>query len=77
LELSKTAWQDIPDGETFRKRLTFAYSAERRSIQGGTGSSSVKAQIKEAEQCLKSGAQGKTKSKSKTKAKAGGKKKSR
>jgi argininosuccinate lyase len=79
LELSKTAWQDIPDGETFRKRLTFAYSAERRSIQGGTGSSSVKAQIKEAEQCLKTGTQGKTRSKtrSKMKAKAGGKKKSR
>ncbi len=53
LELSEEAWKDIPDGKAFRKRLTFAYSAERRSIRGGTGSASVTAQLREAELCLR------------------------
>jgi len=52
LELPEEDWADIPDGKAFRKRLTFAYSAERRNIQGGTGSDSVKAQLSRAARIL-------------------------
>ena len=52
LELPKSDWSDIPDGEAFRKRLTFQYSAERRNIQGGTGSRSVKTQLTKAKQLI-------------------------
>ena len=45
LELSDADWAEIPDGKAFRKKLTFAYSAERRNIQGGTGSASVRTQL--------------------------------
>jgi argininosuccinate lyase len=48
LELSDAAWKNIPGAKTLRKRLTFAASAERRKIQGGTGSQSVAAQLREA-----------------------------
>ncbi|HLP41044.1 MAG TPA: argininosuccinate lyase [Fibrobacteria bacterium] len=52
LDLPEEDWKDIPDGRAFRKRLTFAYSAERRNIQGGTGSASVKAQLAKARRIL-------------------------
>ncbi len=52
LELPEKDWAGIPDGKTFRNRLTFRFSAERRSIQGGTGSESVKAQLAMAKQIL-------------------------
>ena len=52
LELPESEWSDIPDGKAFRRKLTFAYSAERRNIQGGTGSASVKAQLTEAKRIL-------------------------
>lgn len=55
LDLPESDWAQIPDGQNFRKRLTFAYSAERRNIQGGTGSQSVKAQLSDAEKRLKVG----------------------
>lgn len=45
LELPAQDWAMVPDGEKFRKRLTFVYSAERRNIQGGTGSRSVAKQL--------------------------------
>ncbi len=45
LELSEQDWAVVPDGEKFRKQLTFVYSAERRNIQGGTGSRSVTKQL--------------------------------
>jgi argininosuccinate lyase len=52
LQLPEAEWADIPDGKAFRKKLTFAYSAERRNIQGGTGSDSVKAQLAAAKRIL-------------------------
>ncbi len=52
LELPEADWAVIPGGKTFRKRLTFRYSAERRSIQGGTGSASVKTQLAKAKRIL-------------------------
>ena len=52
LELPEADWADIPGGESFRKRLTFAYSAERRNIQGGTGSASVRAQLAKAKRII-------------------------
>ncbi len=52
LELPESEWSGIPDGKSFRKKLTFAYSAERRNIQGGTGSGSVKAQLANAGRIL-------------------------
>ncbi len=53
LELPEPAWKDIPDSARLRKKLTFAASAERRNIQGGTGSRSVAAQLAEAERLLR------------------------
>ena len=53
LELPESDWAGIPDGKAFRKKLTFAYSAERRNIQGGTGSKSVTAQLAQAKKILK------------------------
>ena len=53
LELPESAWATIPDGKAFRKRLTFAYSAERRNIAGGTGSKSVTSQLAQAKRLLK------------------------
>jgi argininosuccinate lyase len=52
LELPEADWEGIPAGKAFRKRLTFKYSAERRNIQGGTGSSSVKVQLAKAKRIL-------------------------
>ncbi len=52
LELSAADWKHIPEGEKFRKQLTFAYSAERRNIEGGTGSASVKRQFAQAKKIL-------------------------
>lgn len=52
LELPEADWREIPDGPAFRRRLTFAYSAERRNIQGGTGSKSVARQLALAEKIL-------------------------
>jgi argininosuccinate lyase len=52
LELPEADWQDIPGGKAFRRKLTMKYSAERRSIQGGTGSASVKAQLAKAKRIL-------------------------
>ena len=53
LDLPEKSWKDIPNAAVLRKKLTFAASAERRNIQGGTGSQSVAAQIKEAERLLR------------------------
>lgn len=53
LELSAESWKAVPDAAAVRKKLTFSFSVERRNIQGGTGSKSVAAQIKEAEKILK------------------------
>ncbi len=53
LDLPASEWDAIPDGKDFRKRLTFAYSAERRGIQGGTGSASVRGQLAKARRLLK------------------------
>jgi argininosuccinate lyase len=53
LDLPEEDWANIPDGKTFRKKLTFKYSAERRNIQGGTGSASVKIQLAQAKRILK------------------------
>jgi argininosuccinate lyase len=52
LDLPEADWEGIPGGKAFRKRLTFAYSAERRNIQGGTGSKSVARQLAQAEKIL-------------------------
>jgi argininosuccinate lyase len=52
LELPEADWAEIPDGKAFRKKLTFAYSAERRNIQGGTGGASVRAQLAKAKRIL-------------------------
>ena len=53
LALPEKYWKAVPDAAALRKKLTFAASAERRNIRGGTGSRSVAAQIKEAEKLLK------------------------
>jgi argininosuccinate lyase len=52
LDLPEADWDLIPDGKRFRKKLTFGYSAERRNIQGGTGSRSVNHQIQTARSLL-------------------------
>jgi argininosuccinate lyase len=52
LDLPEEEWKDIPDGKAFRRKLTFAYSAERRNIQGGTGSVSVRNQLTRAKRIL-------------------------
>ena len=52
MDLPDADWSAIPDGKAFRKRLTFAYSAERRNIQGGTGSASVRSQLAMAKRIL-------------------------
>jgi argininosuccinate lyase len=57
LDLPDADWMKIPNGLAFKKQLTFAYSAERRNIQGGTGSQSVKTQLADADKRLKSGLQ--------------------
>jgi len=59
LELPDADWKAIPEGLAFRKKLTFAYSAERRNIQGGTGSLSIQTQIREAELLLRGSTQSK------------------
>jgi argininosuccinate lyase len=53
LELPAESWKTVPDAAKVRKMLTYAFSVERRNIQGGTGSKSVAAQIREAEKILK------------------------
>lgn len=53
LELPDSDWAEIPDGKKFRKQLTFQYSAERRNIEGGTGSASVTSQLTKAKRLLK------------------------
>ncbi len=53
LDLGEKYWKDVPNAAALRKKLNFAASAERRNIQGGTGSQSVSVQIKEAEKLLK------------------------
>ncbi len=53
LDLPAASWKAIPNAAALRKKLTFAASAERRNIQGGTGSQSVSAQLKEAERLLR------------------------
>lgn len=53
LDLPAEDWAAIPDGARFRKKLTFAYSAERRNIQGGTGSHSVARQMSAASAWLR------------------------
>jgi argininosuccinate lyase len=52
LDLPESDWAEIPGGKAFRKQLTFAYSAERRNIQGGTGSLSVARQLSQAAKLL-------------------------
>ena len=52
LDLPEADWDGIPGGKAFRKQLTFRYSAERRGIQGGTGSGSVTAQLAKAKRLL-------------------------
>lgn len=53
LDLPAESWKAVPDAAKVKKMLTFAFSVERRNIQGGTGSKSVAAQIREAERILK------------------------
>jgi argininosuccinate lyase len=53
LDLPLSDWKAVPDAAAVKKMLTFAFSVERRNIQGGTGSKSVAAQIREAERILK------------------------
>jgi argininosuccinate lyase len=53
LDLPLSEWKGVPDAAAVKKMLTFAFSVERRNIQGGTGSRSVAAQIKEAERMMK------------------------
>jgi argininosuccinate lyase len=53
LELPAESWKAVPDAAKVRKLLTFEFSVERRNIQGGTGSKSVEAQIREAEKLLR------------------------
>jgi argininosuccinate lyase len=53
LDLPASSWKDVPDAAAVRKQLTYAFSVERRNIQGGTGSKSVAAQIKEAEKLMR------------------------
>ncbi len=53
LDLSEKSWKDIPGALRLRKELTFMQSVERRNIQGGTGSKSVAAQLKEAARLLR------------------------
>lgn len=48
LELPEIEWEGIPDAGRLRRRLTFAFSIERRNIEGGTGSRSVLKQLKAA-----------------------------
>jgi argininosuccinate lyase len=53
LDLPLSDWKGVPDAAGVKKLLTFAFSVERRNIQGGTGSKSVAAQLREAERILK------------------------
>ncbi len=53
LDLPLSEWKGVPDAAAVKKKLTFAFSVDRRNIQGGTGSKSVAAQIREAEKVLK------------------------
>lgn len=53
LDLPAESWKAVPDAAAVKKKLTFSFSVERRNIQGGTGSKSVAAQIKEAEKILR------------------------
>lgn len=54
-DLSDDEWSrmGVPDPQSVKKRLTFAYSVSRRNIEGGTGPNSVKEQFKKAERILK------------------------
>ncbi len=54
LDLSEADWKGIPEAKAFRKKLTHAYSAERRHIRGGTGSASVREQLQQARKILRS-----------------------
>jgi argininosuccinate lyase len=53
LDLPLSDWKAVPDAAAVKKKLTFAFSVERRNIQGGTGSKSVAAQLREAESILR------------------------
>lgn len=53
LDLPLSAWKDVPKAAAVKKKLTFAFSVDRRNIQGGTGAKSVAGQIREAERILK------------------------
>ncbi len=53
LELSDEEWNEVPDASDVKKLLTFENAVERRSIQGGTGFSSVKIQLAEAKELLR------------------------
>ena len=52
LELPEEDWEGVPDQKEVREALTFEKAVERRSIQGGTGFSSVKTQLEEAKGLL-------------------------
>jgi argininosuccinate lyase len=53
LDLPLSSWKGVPDAAAVKKKLTFAFSVDRRNIQGGTGAKSVAAQLREAERILK------------------------
>ena len=55
LELPESAWQDLPGGLSLRGRLSFESSLERRNIEGGTGSVSVRNQLSRADELLAAG----------------------
>jgi len=55
LELPDAAWNPLPGGTALRGQLTFEASLKRRDIAGGTGPSSVAAQITEANRLIEAG----------------------
>ncbi len=51
-ELADSYWEKLPGGVAWRRQLTFEFSINRRSIEGGTGLSSLKEQFRKAQTML-------------------------
>ncbi len=53
-ELSDALWAEkgVPDAAAIKAKLTFAYSVNKRNIEGGTGEDSLKEQFRKAEMIL-------------------------
>jgi argininosuccinate lyase len=51
-ELPDSEWESLPGKTELRTLLTFDFSINRRSIEGGTGKASVEEQFRKAERLL-------------------------